>query len=543
MKRPKIQILFMAVLVVIALQACGGSGGGGGSIPTGAVQLSLMDAPGEFDHVYITVKDLWFHTSDAADPGAGNWLKYPLSTPVTLDLLSLTNGALQSLWNNIQLPTGNYRQIRLFLVPTSTANPPAGHQYFNEVVAGSSTSPLHIPDAEHGIKLVGAFSVMAGETLKLAIDFDAGHDIVELHEGLDYVLKPRLNYFDLDNAGAIIGKLSTGGTFTDAARFVIKAERLATNKELLESGSTNTFHVIRRWTVPKADGSFILYPVSTLVTGTWDVVVRGLNTKTMIIKEVPVIKGSTPLSGATDLGTLTTSTTSTPDYAVAGTIQSPTGAWVQFYQTLPGAGEYPYEIRFRHFNPLWGGFRQNFLLNDDQIQVGTFVSSGATLSFTPVTPVSGTGTYSAVAGAILFRRSTPALVTHSTTTVPFPTLAVMPPYTSRKVTGMITLGTTTMMNMKMNGKMDSGLLFAVKGGMIVNAMPLPTQMTAGGPYTLSNLPGGSPATPLPGAFYGVDAIGWQSSSPLGIYRALAIPRIVDLRTGDDSAPMDMLPLW
>ncbi len=545
MKCSRSLILFLAVLVVIALQACGGGGGGStSSTPTGVAQVSVTDAPGDFDHVWVTVKDVWFHTSDVADPRAGDWHKFPLSTPVTLDLLSLSNGTMQSLWNNIRLPGGTYQQIRIFLVPTFTSTPPAGHAYFNEVVIGSTTYPLHIPDADHGIAIIGTFSVAAGGTLKLAIDFDAGNDIVEFHEGSDYVLKPRLNYFDLDNAGAIIGKLSTGVTFTNAAKFVIKAERLATSEELLDSGSTNTYHVIRRWTVPKADGSFILYPVSTRVTNTWDVVIRGLNTKTMIIKGVPVTKGSTPLSGAMDLSTVSTSPTST-DYQVAGTISSPTGAWVQFYQTLPGAGEYPYEIRFRHFNPLWGGFRQTFMLNNDQLQVGTFVSSGATITFASATPVEGIGKYSAVAGAILFSRSTlTTLVSNATTTVSFLTpLTVMSPYQGNRATGVISLGTTSMMNVKMNGKMDSGLLFAVRGGMIVDALGINSKMATGGTYTMTNLPGGSAGTPLPGAFYGIDAVGWLSTSPTGTYRAIAIPQIVDLRTGNDSANMDMLPLW
>ncbi|MGE5172623.1 MAG: hypothetical protein ACM3MD_02220 [Betaproteobacteria bacterium] len=79
---------------------------------------------------------------------------------------------------------------------------------------------------------------------------------------------------------------------------MIKAERLA-------SDGTNTYHVVRRWTAPRPDGSFILYPVSTLVTSTWDVVIRGLNYQTVIIKGLPITKGATPTSGATDLGTIT----------------------------------------------------------------------------------------------------------------------------------------------------------------------------------------------------------------------------------------------
>jgi len=55
-----------------------------------------------------------------------------------------------------------------------------------------------------------------------------------------------------------------------------------------------------------------------------------------------------------------------------------------------------------------------------------------------------------------------------------------------------------------------------------------------GAYTMDNLPGGSPATPLQGAFYGVEALGW-STTALGI----GIPRVADLRTGDDTG-VDML---
>jgi hypothetical protein len=67
--------------------------------------------------------------------------------------------------------------------------------------------------------------------------------------------------------------------------------------------------------------------------------------------------------------------------------------------------------------------------------------------------------------------------------------------------------------------------------------------TMGSSYSLTNLPGGSSATLLPGAFYGIDAIGWLASDPTGTYRTIAIPQLVDLRTGDDTANMNMLPLW
>jgi hypothetical protein len=83
----------------------------------------------------------------------------------------------------------------------------------------------------------------------------------------------------------------------------------------------------------------------------------------------------------------------------------------------------------------------------------------------------------------------------------------------------------------------------VHGGMIVNAVDVDSQMATGGPYTMPNMPGGTLADPHPLAFYGVEAIGWDSLTPRP-HRAIAIPAIADLRTGDDtSVTMDMLPLW
>jgi len=530
MKSRKYYSLILITLFVLALQACGGGGGGGVvAVPTGAATVSVTDAPGDFDHVYITVKDVWFHESDVADPRAGDWLKYPLTTPVTIDLLSLSNGNMQAIWSNIQLPIGTYRQIRVFLEPTYDSALPAG-TYHNYVVIGGNTYPLFVPDFDHGITLIGAFNITFGGSLKLAIDFDAGEDIVEFHEGLDYVLKPRLAYFDLDNAGAIKGQISSSGSLT-APDFVIKAEKLVTD-------GTSTYHAIQRWTMPDASGNFILYPISA-ATKTYDIVVRGLGHQTVIIKGVPVARGTTP-STATDLGLITMMTATNPDFAVAGSIASPTGAWVQFYQTIPGAGEYPYEIRFRHFNPLYGGFKQTFALSADPVHVGTYISSGLVSALTTTNPVEGLGNFNAVAGAILYSRSTPTLVSAATTTVSFPTpLTVVSPYKGNSVTGLIVMNNPG----KMNNTMDRGLLFAVHGGMIVNAIDVNGQMAMGGPYTLGNLPGGTPGTPLPGAFYGIDAVGWLSTAPTGTYRSIGIPQIVDLRTGNDTADIDMLPLW
>jgi len=85
--------------------------------------------------------------------------------------------------------------------------------------------------------------------------------------------------------------------------------------------------------------------------------------------------------------------------------------------------------------------------------------------------------------------------------------------------------------------MSNGIVFAVHGGMIVNTIDVGSVMGMGGTYNMPNLPGGSPTTPLPGAFYGVEALGWSPAFGIGI------PRVADLRTADDTnVDMQMLML-
>jgi hypothetical protein len=538
MKNHKFLALVMVLLVSGSFQACSSSSSSGVS-PSGSLSVMVTDAPGDFDNVYITVKDIWVHTSDSAGPNEAGWVKTPLASPVTVDLLTLTNGAMQSLWSGVTLAVGDYQQIRLVLAdsddPLTSSAAALNLSYNNEVIDNSVGYPLHIPDASHGILLVGHFRITDGGTLRLAIDFDADNDVVEFRHGQEYVLKPRLRYFDLDNVGAIIGTLNTGTTFTAAPRFVIKAEGLSDD---------GTYHVVKRWTVPnKTDGTFVLYPVSAMTTSTYDVLVRGLDYQTVIIKGVPVTRGTTPTSGATDIGTITMTAATTPDFVSAGSISSPTGAWVNFYQTLPGAGEVPYEIRFRNFLPLTGTF-PGYPLSSEPILLGTYGTPP--ISLTSTTPAEGAGSYQAVADAILYNRSGWGdFVSALSSTVTITTLSVQSSWSANTISGNIIMSNPN----RMDGKMDNGIVFAVHGGMIINAMPVGqsagNQMATGGTYTMPNMPGGTPGNPHLPAFYGVEAIGWSSSPMQGsnkLFRAIAIPAIADLRTGDDtSVTMDMIP--
>jgi len=513
--------LSAVLLLMIALAACSSGGGNsGGTVPTGSVSVSLTDGPGDYDHVWITVGIVGFHQNDNAGPLDSGWQWFSLSSPVTVDLLMLSNGSVgPPLWDRISLPAGQYKQL-LFVLPDVGYNllPSAaaiGLNYNNEVVIGGTHYPLRVPDARHGIKLSGNFHVTEEGHLRLALDFNVDNDVVEIDRNgkTEYLLKPRLEYFDLDDAGAIVSQITPTAAIP-AGKFVIKAEQV---------GPDGVHYVVRRFTSPDpATGRFVLYP---LWPGTYDLVLRGLDHKTMIIRGVSVTKGTNPSSGATVIPPVTMIAAAVPDYTIGGTITSPTGAWVEFFQELVGGVQYP--VRFRHFNPFTGQFA-NFPLSGDDLLVGQFNGSVVT-GLTATTPVNGSGAFNAVARAVLFEPSSAQVVTSSTGTVSFNDLSVKAPAVTRSVSGLLHRdprpAATTL---------DRGVLFAVHGGMVVHAMSIDSILSGGTPtafYTMNNLPGGTSVSPFPWAVYGMDAIAWSSTTPGTA--AGAIPHVSDLRTGDD----------
>lgn len=539
----------LALLALALIPACGGSGGSGAD--TGAVNVSLTDAPGQsFDNVFITVKEVWFHKSadagpDAKGPIEGDWLRYPI-TPQTVDLANLTDGRLGTILTR-SLPVGRYQQIRLILVSNEDNVVTPGHTYNNEVViAGDPNSPypLDIPDTHkevanpninghqnRGIKLVGTFDVTAGTTLDIAIDFDVGHDVVRITRsgGDEFFLKPRLRCIDLGDIGSISGWIDN---VSAGSRYVVKAE---------QKSSDNTYRVVRRFTGIDNTGAFLL---TFLKPGSYDVVIRGRNIETMIVKGVPVAKGATtripgliPMIAGTE-------------YKMNVSV-SPTGSWVNFYQTvplsIPGADNVPYHVRYRHLDPFKGTFHDNIALSSGQFHFGVYTDNVTPVSFTAVDPVETAGGFkmaaSAGLGNIRFTRmyySASGLVSDyasadtvtpadADTTVAFPgRLPITPPARGNQVAGLMTVPMT------MGADLAYAAVFAVHGGMVIDRLDT---FTAGPPYMRGNvygfamgaLPGGSPVDPLPTALYGVEAYGF---SP-GIF-AIGISRLADLRTGDDN---------
>jgi hypothetical protein len=506
------------LVLTLALTACGGGGGSGpsgssspASAQMGKANVALADAPSlDFDHVWITAKEIDFHQLDTASPMDSQWLKFPLSAPVTIDLTQYANGNLAQVFSGLSLPVGTYRQIRLILVDDEAAltnSALADALLYNDQVdytdsAGVSRhAPLEIIGPRQGINLMGTFSVSASAPLNLVLDFDVDDDVVRfpdsLGSGLDaFTLKPNLRYFDLAQSGAIVGKVDptqlavNGGT---AYNLIIKAEQIS---------SDGTHHQVMRATTVRSDGTFTLFPV-TVASGmsqNYDVLVRGREMETLIVRGVPVTAGTTPTNGATQISSTPLPITIGSEYTVnLASAMAPTGSWVNFFQTLPPALDpvgVPYEVRFRHVNPFTGLIEIPFPLSEGSLHVGDYVASGSP-TFTTAAPVQGAGGFSAFGGAIQFATSasvsTVPPLSGTSTSILVPQLAVASPYVPGQLTVNIATATP--------GHYTHGELVVSRFGMIVDSLPIDAELANGGQITMPNLPSGTSTTPDRGAYY------------------------------------------
>ena len=169
--------------VALALTACGG--GGGGAAADGTLKLAMTDSPGcGYDHVYVTVSKIRIHASSSASDSDSGWREMVVSPQQRIDLLGLTNGALQEL-GSLPLPAGRYEQVRLVL---------AGNPLDNALVLSSNPGTeiaLTTPSGQQsGYKLQAHFDVTGNQVADMVLDFDACKSIVRAGNSGNYNLQP-----------------------------------------------------------------------------------------------------------------------------------------------------------------------------------------------------------------------------------------------------------------------------------------------------------------------------------------------------------------
>jgi hypothetical protein len=352
-------------VVAAVVTACGGSGGGGSSASAdvGTLRLALTDAPAcGFDHVYVTVEKIRVHQSSTAQDTDAGWSEIPLNPARRMDLLTLTNGALQEL-GTTQLPPGHYTQMRVILA----ANATGGSAFANSVQpTGGSEIPLTIPSGQQsGVKMQINFDVASGQTADQILDFDACKSVVQAGSSGEYYLKPVISVVPrLATAiqGTVGGTLAPGSTTVSAQ----------------QEGTTV------RSTRPDSSGKF---SIPYLRPGTYTLVITADGHATGVITSVPVGTGTTAVSTAASAITLPTSSMAVITGTVlldtmadtAPTVTSVlTDAEVRASQSLTG-GE-SIEVRSRQVDALLGTY--SLSVPKAAVVKAAYTSSGP-LSFAP----------------------------------------------------------------------------------------------------------------------------------------------------------------
>ena len=242
-----------------ALAACGGggAGGSGATIPTtGRVEVRMHDAPTEdIEHVYVTIERVEVRrevdgTDDATpvesarndrprrgggdddngdddEGGEGRGRKRGddddnddndvvetiTSVPGQYDLLELQHG-VEAILGGGAFEPGRYHSIRLIVARDSKQDRETlpAEALKNYVVVAGEAHPLVVPSGEQtGIKLGHDFTIEAGVTTVLTLDFDVRRSVHRCGKGHVYRLKPRLRVVPtvVDADGGVAGTVTT----------------------------------------------------------------------------------------------------------------------------------------------------------------------------------------------------------------------------------------------------------------------------------------------------------------------------------------------
>jgi hypothetical protein len=292
---------------------------------------------GPFSHVYVTITDVKASVNSGAGDNDSSFvdLTPDLSkSPKQIDLLGQANNQcfLASLGATAQLQAGNYQQIRIFLADNSATV--AGNNCTgaaNCVVTSAGNFPLQLSsESKTGIKIPsgqianGGFSISAGQTKDLDIDFNTCISIVQEGNG-KYRLKPVLHAGEVSTTSTSIN----GTVLDNATGNPVNGSVLVALEQKDQAGIDRVFMS----TLTNSSGQFVFCP---LPAGTYDVVIVGESTSGTAYAPT-VITGvsagsslstaklypqpSTGIGPVTLKGTITTQVTASPAVATAADVE------------------------------------------------------------------------------------------------------------------------------------------------------------------------------------------------------------------------------
>ena len=147
------------------------------------MEVYLTDAPASYEAVLIDVQGLEYawsgdHLNDSTDSDDTLAWETIEIEPQVYDLLALNNGD-QALLADLEIPAGNFREIRFILGDS------------NWLVSQGDTTSLKIPSGgASGLKIKVDGMLEAGKSYHLILDFDAARSVVRAGNSGRYLLKP-----------------------------------------------------------------------------------------------------------------------------------------------------------------------------------------------------------------------------------------------------------------------------------------------------------------------------------------------------------------
>ena len=284
MRYLKLLLLFLLIVLPgVILLSCS-SGSGQGTVNTSLSDPSTCSAPnGPYRHIYVTVTDVLINQSadaGANDPGWVHLASDLNNKPVQVDLLGISSQCFLSMLGSTGVKAGSYEQIRVMLAPNSATvanNKCVSFANCLMLTSDPSNTPIALQlssESQTGIKIPsgqiagGKFTVAAGETKDLNIDFNACASIVVQGNG-QYRLNPVLHAGEVavqSPASAISGTVIDNSTQLPVAG--------GNTIVALEQADANNVDRVVMEGVADSSGNFVLCPIPD---GTYDLVAIAIN--------------------------------------------------------------------------------------------------------------------------------------------------------------------------------------------------------------------------------------------------------------------------
>jgi len=192
---PSLRRAFVALSCIFGIAACG-SGPGPGQ---GTISVSLMDRPIDgVTELHITVTGVRIKPR-----GNGPAVDLPMvSTPMTVDLLSLTDESAAILVDNAVIDAGEYNWLDIDIDDSDI------NKAYAMTTAGGQV-PVRVDVPSDQIRLVSGFEVGPSQALRFLFDWEVNNGLTEAVGRNLFILKPAFRVLRVDELGVISGRVTS----------------------------------------------------------------------------------------------------------------------------------------------------------------------------------------------------------------------------------------------------------------------------------------------------------------------------------------------